>query len=76
MEQSIEQKYASVGHPSIADLKRAKGTIPTSDPRELIGDFWPEDESIDDFLAALREWRGHAFLKARHGDEPLCPSCA
>jgi hypothetical protein len=24
----------------------------------LHGDFWPEDESIEDFLAALQEWRG------------------
>jgi hypothetical protein len=29
-----------------------------------VGKSWrapkPEEESIDDFLAALREWRGHA----------------
>jgi hypothetical protein len=60
MGQTIEQKYASVGHPSIKELKLAQGTMSTSDPRELIGDFWPEEENIDDFLAALREWRGHA----------------
>ena len=59
MAQTIEEKYASAGHPSIEELKLAQGTIPTSDPRELFGDFWPEDENIDDFLAALREWRGH-----------------
>jgi hypothetical protein len=29
------------------------------DPEELLGDFWPQEESIDDFLAALHEWRGH-----------------
>jgi hypothetical protein len=56
---TIEQKYASAGHPSTEELKLAQGTIPTSDPRELFGDFWPEGEDIDDFLAALREWRGH-----------------
>ena len=22
-------------------------------------DFWPEEETIEDFLAALHEWRGH-----------------
>jgi len=27
--------------------------------RILHGDFWPEDEPIEDFLAALHEWRGH-----------------
>jgi hypothetical protein len=28
--------------------------------RLLHGDFWPEEERIEDFLAALHEWRGHA----------------
>ena len=60
MGQTIEQKYASAGHPSIEELKLAQGTTPTLDPRELLSDFWPEEESIDDFLAALREWRGHS----------------
>lgn len=22
-----------------------------------MGDLWPEDESVDDFIAAVREWR-------------------
>jgi hypothetical protein len=59
MAETLEQKYASAGHPSIEELKRAQGTTPTSDPSELLGDFWPEDEKIDDFLTVLREWRGH-----------------
>lgn len=24
---------------------------------DLIGDFWPEDESCDEFIAAVRQWR-------------------
>ena len=60
METTIEQKYASAGHPSIDELKVAQGTIPISDPRELFGVVWPDEENIDDFLAALHEWRGHA----------------
>jgi hypothetical protein len=56
---TIEQKYASAGHPSIEELKAAQGTIPTQDPRELFGSVWPDEEDIDDFLAALHEWRGH-----------------
>jgi hypothetical protein len=59
MGEMFEQKYASAGHPSIEELKLAQGTIPTVDARELRGDFWPEEENIDDFLTALREWRGH-----------------
>ena len=36
---------------------RQQGVGPILDPSKLKGDFWPEDESIDDFLAARREWR-------------------
>ena len=36
-----------------------QGVKPVSDARELLGDFWPEEESVDDFIAAVREWRGH-----------------
>jgi hypothetical protein len=28
-------------------------------PAELLGDFYPEEESIEDFLKAMHEWRGH-----------------
>lgn len=59
MATTIERKYASAGHPSIEELKVAQGTIPTLNPRELFGSVWPDDEDIDDFLAALQEWRGH-----------------
>jgi hypothetical protein len=24
---------------------------------ELFGDFWPEDQSVDDFVATVRQWR-------------------
>jgi predicted RNase H-like HicB family nuclease len=27
----------------------------------LLGDFWPEDESADEFVSALREWRRDAL---------------
>jgi hypothetical protein len=26
--------------------------------RALHGDFWPDDEQLEDLLAALDEWRG------------------
>ena len=24
---------------------------------DLLGDFWPEDETADDFISAVRSWR-------------------
>ena len=66
MAQTLEQKYAASGHPSIEELMQAQGTIRVSDPQEFFG-FWVEDpeadgpgNTIDDFLAAVREWRGHS----------------
>jgi hypothetical protein len=57
--QSVADKYAREGHPTIEELVAEQGTVFPSDPRELLGDFWPEDESIEDFLTTLHEWRGH-----------------
>ena len=51
--------YAAQGHPSIEELMAEQGTSSITDIRVLHGDFWPEEESIEDFLAALHEWRGH-----------------
>ena len=55
---SLAEKYVRGGHPTIEELIAEQRVSFPRDPRELLGDFWPEEESIDDFLAALREWRG------------------
>ena len=57
--EGLAQKYVRNGHPSTDELIAAQGVRFPRDPRDLLGDFWPEDENIDDFLAAVREWRGH-----------------
>jgi len=56
---SVADKYARTGHPSIQELVAEQGTKFRTDPGELLGDFWPEEEPIEDFLRALHEWRGH-----------------
>jgi hypothetical protein len=48
--------YAS---PTAEELIAQQGKGPITDPTVLLGDFWPEDEPVERFLAALREWRGH-----------------
>lgn len=53
-------KYVRQGHPTIDELIVEQGAVFPRDPRDLLGYFWPEEESVDDFLTALREWRGHA----------------
>ena len=40
----------------INQLALEQGTKPLNFD-EMLGDFWPEDESTAEFLATLREWR-------------------
>jgi hypothetical protein len=41
-------------------LAQEQGVSLMTDFDELLGDFWPEDESAEDFIAAMREWRREA----------------
>ena len=41
---------------SIEQLARAQGVTPCVDPADLAGG-WPEEESLDEFLAFIREAR-------------------
>src|SRR5437867_2784439 len=45
------------GPADLDELARQQGVQPIADSRSLLGDFWPEDETCDDFIAAVREWR-------------------
>ena len=38
-------------------LITAQGVRPIDDPEQLVFADWPEDETVDDFLAAVEEWR-------------------
>jgi hypothetical protein len=51
--------YTSSGHPSVEQLMAEQGTGPITDVSLLHGSFWPEDESVEEFVATVREWRGH-----------------
>ncbi|MBI4905941.1 MAG: hypothetical protein HY820_20065 [Acidobacteria bacterium] len=54
------RRYASYDHPSVEQLMAEQGTGPVTDVSQLHGDCWPEEESIEEFLDALHEWRGQA----------------
>lgn len=49
------QMYSRQGHPSAEELVAAQGLTFPRDPKDLLGHFWPEEESMDDFLAAMRD---------------------
>ena len=54
------EKYVNREHPTVEELIAEQGVVFPRDPGDLLGDFWPEEESIDDFIRAMREWRGHS----------------
>ncbi len=44
------------GPKTAEQLAAEQGTRPLSF-EEMLGDFWPEDENLDEFLQTWREWR-------------------
>lgn len=55
-------KYDFNRHYSLAELRELQGVKPITDPSSLIGG-WPEDEPVEPFIEAYREWRGHKKSK-------------
>ncbi len=59
LEDELPAAAASAGFwqgSEIAVLAEAQGVKPVGDLGALLGG-WPEDESVDDFLITLRQWR-------------------
>ena len=54
---SLAEQYVREGPSSIDEMIADQRVSFPRDPRDLLGDFWPAEESVDDFVAALREWR-------------------
>jgi hypothetical protein len=40
-----------------SELTEREGVKPLRRIEDLRADFWPDDESIDDFIATIRRWR-------------------
>jgi hypothetical protein len=51
-------RYSATGHPSIQELMAEQGTGRIMDVSVLHGDFWPHEESVQEILETLHEWRG------------------
>ena len=59
MDRANDPRYNFDADPSLDEIIAQQGKGPITDLSVLHGDFWPEEETIEDFLAALHEWRGH-----------------
>ena len=62
-EQEKEREEARrLAHARAWELAKRQGVKPVNNVEDLKGDFWPEEESLDDFLSWLRA--------IRQGDKP------
>lgn len=44
------------GKIDIETLAKQQGVAPVTNFVELLGNFWPEEQSADEFIAATRAW--------------------
>jgi hypothetical protein len=51
------------GPADLVALATAQGAPLAARFEDLLGDFWPEEESADEFIAAVREWRREGTLE-------------
>jgi hypothetical protein len=56
---TLDPRFDFDANPTLDEIIAQQGKAPVMDLQSLHGDFWPEDEPIETFLAALHEWRGH-----------------
>lgn len=54
-----EDQSRRQAHARAWELAKQQGVKPIKSIKDLQGDFWPEEESIDDFLAWLDALRGN-----------------
>jgi hypothetical protein len=59
MDRGNDPRYNFGADPSRDEIIAQQGKGPTADLSVLHGGPWPEEESVEAFLAALHEWRGH-----------------
>lgn len=57
VETGPEDLYSFDAQPDLDALAKVQGVSPTVDIRDLATDDWPEDESVEDFIAAAMEGR-------------------
>ena len=42
---------------AVQELAALQGVVPVEAFEDLLGDFWPDDENLDEFVDTVRSWR-------------------
>lgn len=61
----FRERYNFWDSADLEELAHVQGVSPLQKLEELRGDFWPEDEPVDDFLRAVRAWREQDLQRER-----------
>ena len=54
-----DPRFNFAATPTLDEIIPQQGKVPIADIQALRGTFWPEDEPMESFVAALHDWRGH-----------------
>jgi len=56
---STPETFPAVFAPSLSteELFEQQGVSPVTNPDDLLADFWPDSESVEEFAATVRQWR-------------------
>jgi hypothetical protein len=65
LENSFSETYRHERHKRLRELARQQGVKPIQSIRDIEGDFWPENESVDDFLDLVRSIRHQDHISSR-----------
>jgi hypothetical protein len=55
--EAAKEEYRKQAHARVWELAKKQGVKPIRSIEDLQGDFWPEEESVDDFLDWVRAMR-------------------
>ncbi len=64
--QSTEEESRKQAHARARELAKQQGVRPIQNMAELKGDFWPEEDSIDEFLSWLHDLRQNDKPRSIH----------
>jgi hypothetical protein len=65
VEREAKEAARKRAHARAWELARRQGVKPIKSIKELQGDFWPEDESVDEFLELVRSIRHQDKISSR-----------
>jgi hypothetical protein len=63
--QVTEEEARKRAHARAWELARQQGVKPIKSIKELQGNYWPEDESVDEFLELVRSIRHQDKISSR-----------